>query len=89
MVKQYLDINTCHLKENTINGLDSESFPISYQYKEGVFIKIPEKTFYEELNVDEPRDLINLLNYAWKNGISLIRLDRDADIMEELPVYDW
>ena len=40
---------------------------------------------YDEL----PEDLQILQDYARKLGVSLIWLDRDADIMEGLPVYEW
>ena len=40
---------------------------------------------YDEL----PEDLRILQDYARKLGVSLIWLDRDADVMEGLPVYEW
>ena len=40
---------------------------------------------YDEL----PEDLLTILNYARKLGASLVWLDRDADEVEGLPVYEW
>lgn len=44
----------------------------------------------KETNIsDMPKDLRILLQYAWINGIDLIRMDRDADIIDDIPAYDW
>lgn len=44
----------------------------------------------KETNIsDMPKDLRILLQYAWINGIDLIRMDRDADIMMIFLAYDW
>ena len=51
------------------------------------FKSVPDKN---ETNIsDMPKDLRILLQYAWINGIDLIRMDRDADIIDDIPAYDW
>lgn len=89
MIKQYLDISTTHLTESTMNNLD-DTYPFCFGYEEGTFISVPhdEDTlnyYYNNL----PEDLYKLMLYAIKNNISLIRLDRDADIFDDLPIYNW
>lgn len=88
MILRYLDASTGHLTQKTLNSLNSEDYPYSYQYDEGVFISVPENDdpeAFEKL----PKDLRKLLKYAWKNDVQLIRLDRDAEVVDELPVYEW
>lgn len=85
--RKYLDISTAHLRQNTFNNLSDINPPYTYKYDEGVFISVPIKS--EMDNVDMPRDLRILLQYAWDNNIELIRMDRDANFDDDLPVYNW
>lgn len=90
MTRMYIDICISHLTSETVENLEMENIPYvtAYTYEEGMFIVVPEKESIEYSNV--PQDLWKLLNYAWNNYISLIRLDRDAEEMyERLPVYKW
>lgn len=89
MIAKYADLSTAHLRVDTIENLDADTIPYSYEYEEGIFISVPEKTDLDndEWTKDLPDDLMNLLEYAWKNECQLIRLDRDAEIIKDLPVY--
>lgn len=93
MVRMYLELSTANLTQKTIDELVMENVPvIAYTYEEGMFISIPDKNdFCFDYDIDElPNDLVVLLKYAWKNNISLIRLDRDAEEnYDNLPVYEW
>lgn len=85
--RKYLDISTAHLTQRTFNSLNTIESLYTYGYEEGVFISVPDKN---ETNIsDMPKDLRILLQYAWINGIDLIRMDRDADVIDDIPVYDW
>lgn len=86
-VKRYLDISTCHLSKETLDGLQPDKWPYSYPYDEGVFITVcdDDDNFMDNL----PKDLQILIKYAWNNQIHMIRLDRDAVEIKELPRYDW
>lgn len=88
MILKYLDASTSHLRERTFNKVYEDTIPYSYHYDEGVFISVPEDND-AELFIQLPRDLRNLLKYAWKHDIKLIRLDRDAEVVEGLPIYKW
>ena len=93
MVNRYLEMSTAHLKEETIGMLKDMDIPYFVNYEEGVFISVLDldhidaqmRKLYDEL----PEDLRILQDYARKLGVSLIWLDRDADITEGLPVYEW
>ena len=85
--RKYLEISTAHLKQKTLKGLNTMEPPYTYEYEEGIFMSVPDKN---ETNIsDMPKDLRILLQYAWINGIDLIRMDRDADVIDDIPVYDW
>ena len=87
MIGKYLDVCTSHLTQDTVDNLTAGFYhyvPV-YDYEEGMFIVVPDKFEEEPL----PDDLSILLEYARKNGISFIRLDRDGEEIDDLPVYDW
>lgn len=93
MVNRYLKMSTAHLKEATIAALEIMDVLYCVIYDEGVFISVLDldhtdaqtRKKYDEL----PEDLLTILNYARKLGVSLVWLDRDADEVEGLPVYEW
>ena len=85
--KTYLDISTAHLTYKTFCRLNAISPPYTYKYDEGVFITIPDKSETDITGMSG--DLRNLLRYAWNNNIDLIRMDCDAEIIYDLPAYDW
>ena len=85
--RKYLEISTAHLKQKTLEGLNAMEPPYTYEYEEGIFMSVPAQ---KETNIsDMPKDLRILLQYAWINGIDLIRMDRDAEVIDDIPVYDW
>lgn len=87
MIGKYLDVCTSHLTQATIDNLVMENIMgvHSYDYPEGMFIVVPDP-FDEE---ETPKDLVGLFGYARHNDISLIRLDRDGEEIDDLPTYDW
>lgn len=87
MLSKYLDISIAHLTQETLKNLDAEHAPYSFQYDEGVFISIPENDDPEAF-AKFPKDLQILLRYAWKNDARLVRLDVNAEIDGDIPVYE-
>lgn len=87
MIGKYLDVCTSHLSHETIDSLAMENIEgvHSYDYPEGTFIVVPDSFDLGEI----PKDLNRLFEYARHNEISLIRLDRDGEEIDELPTYDW
>lgn len=87
MIGKYLDVCTSHLTQNTINQLEKENIEgvFSYDYPEGMFIVVPD---WHDLRFI-PDDLHKLFDYAESIRVSLIRLDRDGEEIDELPVYNW
>ena len=89
MVGKYLDICTSHLTSYTIDNLVMENIKgvYTYDYPEGMFIVVPDMFDIEEELI--PSDLDTLFKYAKANGITLIRLDRDGEEVDDLPIYNW
>ena len=85
--RKYLDISTAHLTQGTFGKLNSMHLPYAYNYDEGVFITVPSKNVIGTIIM--PDDLRIVLQYAWDNDIDLIRMDRDAEVCDDLPVYEW
>lgn len=88
MIGKYLDVCTSHLKQETVDDLIQGNITEVhvYDYEEGLFIVVPDRfDLYEAI----PKDLDTLISYAEQNEISLIRLDRDGEEIDDLPTYDW
>lgn len=82
---QISHLSLSHLTKETFNSLNAEQEPYAYCYPEGLFLTIPDKTDIS----DYPSDLKKLIQYAWDHKISLIHMDRDAELFLELPIYQW
>lgn len=91
MIGKYLDICTSHLTQKTIDDLVMGNIPgvVSYDYDEGTFLAVPDKFNLEQDNDNVPLDLTELFTFAWEHGITLIRLDRDGEEIDEIPTYGW
>lgn len=85
MIAKYLELSTRHIKKETIEGLGPDKWPYSYRYEEGVFITVDELGYPDGL----PADLRLLIQYAKEHDVLLIRLDCDAEEVEDLPTYEW
>ena len=86
MIGKYLDICTSHLTQETVDDLAIGNIIGVFvnDYEEGIVISVPDDT-----NIEVPKDLDTLFEYARQNDITLIRLDRDGEESEELPIYEW
>ena len=85
MIAKYLELSTRHIKKETIEGLGPDKWPYSYRYEEGVFITVDELGYPDGL----PADLRLLIQYAKEHDVLLIRLDCDAEEVEDLLTYEW
>jgi hypothetical protein len=90
MKLQYLDLATCHLTEETMQGLDNGSCCgitiANYEY--GVFVSVPGEVSVIDA-LDCPADLRVALRYARAEGCDVIRFDSDAEIDPALQHFDW
>lgn len=91
MIGKYLDICTSHLTRETVDDLFIGNIigVVVHDYKEGMFVVVPDSFDYKTNSIVWPNDLCRLFEYAQHNEISVIWLDRDAEEIDELPTYDW
>ncbi len=102
MVGKYLDCSTAHLTEETLQYLD-ESWRLACGMTASGIVIYPkladsgnaDSECYgyliavagDEILEDEPDDLADLIQEAFDSECGWINLDRDAEIIEDLPVY--
>ena len=90
MIGKYLDTCTNHLTSETVDALVEGNIPYTtaYPYEEGLFIIIPDIED-EPDDIERPEDLESLFYYARIRGCSIVRLDRDAEELDDLRTYEW
>lgn len=91
--RPFVELSTAHITAQDAEDLATLSarFPISV-YEEGFFISVPLdpecfREFLSEVGLSEM--LRAILRWAHENRVPLVRLDRDADVFEQLPTSDW
>src|SRR6266852_6109698 len=87
----YWDVSTAHITRQDARILaeyshGNEAQLVVHRYEEGFFIPVLEDCLADE---KLSQDFIWLYRMAQENGISMLRLDRDAEIVEGLPVHEW
>lgn len=92
-VLSMLEINSCHITEETAQMLsdepDTDRLCLSvYPNDYGWFICLGHYLKHPIL-VDMPKDLKEVIAFAKEQGCSWIHIDADASICEALPKYVW
>lgn len=93
MITKCFEISTAHISEETAAKIQHEVEPnemmLSVYEKDGygwwIYLGNIDSTSVWRI----PDDLWNLICLAIKNGCDWLCLDRDAEIIEELPTFDW
>lgn len=87
-----LSLSTGHITEETAKILENYDFPLVVHRKEddheayGFFLLVPDGL----LDPSElPECIQDIIIYAKALECDWINLDRDADVIPDLPVYDW
>lgn len=89
-ITKMLTLSTAHIPESIAKSLETEpetdNFGLSvYPFAYGFWIFIPDYGLRETI----PKPLAACLRLAKENGCEWLRLDCDAEPLDELPVYDW
>lgn len=83
-------ISISHITQEVSEALSTspdDMWTLSASYPYGFFLYMQEDI--DSLPEDTPQCLIDLYRWAQEQHFSWIRLDQDADVVQELPVYDW
>ena len=92
MITKCMEISTTHITEDTANKLrdiDTRgNITLSIYDKEefGWWVYIDNRM---NRNESIPDDLWRCIQYAQENGCNWLCLDCDAEVVDELPSYDW
>lgn len=94
-----LDLSTAHLPEAVINSLTGVDGVIAYEHGEyGYLLWVPEdpqghaNDYENETNPDAedfPSEILAVQIYARSFGCDYVLFDRDADIDDALPTWEW
>lgn len=87
-VRRILELSTAHLPEQILNqpgGLNASDGVVGYEDEYGAWLWVPDSTWRHQ----GPPELERLWRYAREHSCDYIRLDADADIDPQLPVYEW
>lgn len=88
-ILKMLDLSTSHVSKETAQTLDEapDGTINAYQKDEyGWFVWVP-PTEWER--ADQPADLLAAFAYARTQQCDWIMFDRDAEIIDDLPSFDW
>lgn len=96
MIRKLLDISTAHITQSTdkdftnktgdYNRIVVDSIEYGYLITISDFYDI--EAFAENWN-NVSQDLKDIINYARSLDCDFIKLDCDAEIMDDLPQYEW
>lgn len=99
---KHLDISTVHLTEEDNDILSNFCTDISYgEHDYGFYVSVPDVdyespddgTLHAKINQALEDGLsesfVNILKYAHKNDCSIVVFDRDGEVDENLPTFDW
>jgi len=96
-IQKYLDASTAHItaEDNTLlqQSETSEDIPgcCSYPYDQGYFISIYPDAPSEQEKADSgySESFFKVQEYARKRGCTVLRLDADGDLIEDLEKHNW
>lgn len=90
-ITKMVTISTAHIKESTTSFLDETLllpvYPSDYFYM--IWIEDDTEPYLKPFKNAIPNDLWDCIMFAHNLGCQWLCLDRDGEIMDELPVYEW
>ncbi|WP_019240655.1 MULTISPECIES: DUF5983 family protein [Bacillus] len=98
MIENILSLSTAHITKETETWLIKQALlsaegkmdvSVFEKVGDGWFIPVNERVFTEEIKVTHsiPVEFFDIYNYAVTHKCKWILIDREGDIMEELPQY--
>lgn len=87
-VYKYLDLSTAHVTKDVM-APEANPFYLVATYEYGAFFYVPSEDTESFAPDTTAPSLLAVLAYAKQNGCTLVRLDRDANTVDALPIYEW
>lgn len=94
VIRSVLELSTAHLPEEYGSELSNESLDkqmyLSADALEcGFLLWLPSdpEDYYE--GEDIPPEIVRVMTYARSHGAQYVRFDRDAEIVPDLPTWEW
>ena len=84
MFREFLDVSTGHISQGTATWLADHKRTAIHATDYGWFIW---SGLFEDITI--PDDLRAVLAYARGKGCDYVMFDRDSDVIDELPLWDW
>lgn len=97
MIEKMLTLSTAHVSEDTAalledtlqQTLGTAPFICFQKDDYGWFVHVPADVSMRESLDTFPEDLRTCMDHARAEGCTWLMFDRDADLVEGLPAYDW
>lgn len=91
-IRKFLDLSTVHLSLATIERFEAWTVPLTtYPHPEGFgwFVYVPaDLDLIDVAGMELPADLLACIKSAHAQDCDYLLFDRDADPIEDLPLYD-
>ena len=88
-IRNFLDLSTSHLREETCDRLGSYEDVLAYETKYGWLVYAPEGSGGPDEEGDWPEELLPIVKLARDNGCASVLFDGDAPMIDRLPSFDW
>jgi hypothetical protein len=94
-VYQYLDLSTKHLPEYEMQQLSERADRVDGDVNDGIIADNFPYGTWVHVSYERPSDLAGfvelpkVLAYARKTGAAWVRFDRDGDVHDDLPTWEW
>lgn len=86
-IQNIIDISTAHIPEHTAKALAEKSITeLVYEPWDEYGWVIWVGADYAD---EEHKELNDILEYCQRHGIDYLKLDCDADVVEEFPTFEW
>ncbi len=83
-IRKVLVLSTNHLTKHTC--LEYKSWPFLADFEEGCYFHVGDEP---ESYSEAPEELRHVLTFAKQYGCTEVKFDRDADVLDHLPRFEW
>lgn len=91
-VEKMLVLSTAHIKKETSDILETAAVDLDVLCSLGVYLKegLGYYIYFNPEFLDGiPDDLRDCIDFTIENGCTILCLERDGQIVDDLPEYDW